>query len=67
MKLEFNGSPLEYAKSITVTELRRVVKSIKKDDYDEFADRCRICFEYYLAGDLEQAEWWSCHAEAARG
>ena len=66
MKLEFEGTPLEYAKSLSVTELKRKIRSIKSSEYDEFDDRCRICFEKYLAGDIEQAEWWSKHAEAAR-
>lgn len=67
MKIEINMTPLEYAQSLTVTELRKVVKACKKGEYDEFTDRCRICFERYLAGDFEQAEWWSNHAELARG
>lgn len=66
MKLEFQGSPLEYAQSLTATELKKTIKSIKKSEYDEYADRCRVCFEKFLAGDLEQASWWSVHAEFAR-
>lgn len=66
MKIEFNGTPLAYAQSLTVTELKKVVKACMKGEYDEFTDRCRICFQYYLAGDMEKAEWWSKHAELAR-
>lgn len=66
MKLEFKESPLEYAQSLPVAELKKVIKGIKKGAYDEFADRCRICFEKFLAGEPEQALWWSRHAEAVR-
>jgi hypothetical protein len=67
MKLEFEGTPLEYAKSTSITELKKKVKAIKSSEYDEFTDRCRVCFEKYIAGDIESAQWWSKHAEAARG
>lgn len=67
MKLEFTGTPLEYAQSQKPADLRKVIKSIKASKYDEYADRCRICFEQYLAGNLEHAEWWSQHAEGVRG
>ena len=66
MKIQIEGSPLEFAKSVTATELRKLIKSILKGEYDEFSDRCRICFQYYLAGDMEKAEWWSNHAEIVR-
>ena len=63
MDLNLKGTPLEYAKSVTKTELKKTIKAIRTAEYDEFADRCRICFEKYLAGEMEQAEWWSRHAE----
>lgn len=66
MKLEFTGTPLEYAKSLPAKELKKVVRDCKKGEYDEFTDRCRICFEKYLSGNLEQAQWWSNHAELVR-
>lgn len=66
MKLEFEGSPLEYAQSLPVAELKKVIKGIKKGKYDEFSDRCRICFERYLEGRMETARWWSRHAESVR-
>ena len=66
MKLNIEGAPLEYAKSLTKKELQKVIKECKKGEYDEFTDRCRICFEKYLAGDLNAAQWWSNHAEFAR-
>lgn len=66
MKLEFMGSPIEYAKTLTESDLKKTIKALKKGPYDEWADRCRICFERYLAGDMEQAQWWSKHAELVR-
>ena len=66
MSLNITVAPLEYAKSVTKTELRKTIKAIKVMEYDEFADRCRICFEKYLVGDMEQAEWWSRHAESIK-
>ena len=66
MKLVFEGSPLEYAKSLAVKDLKKLVRDCKKGEYDEFTDRCRICFEYFLEGDMEKAGWWSNHAEFAR-
>lgn len=66
MKIEITGSPLEYAKGLSAKELKRVIRNCKKGEYDEFTDRCRICFEKYLAGDMQQAAWWSNHAEFAR-
>ena len=66
MKIEFTGSPLDYAKSLTPTELRKVIKAYKKESSDEFIGRCRICFEHVLAGRTEQAAWWSRHAELVR-
>lgn len=66
MKIEIEGSPLEYAKSAKPTELKKTIRSIKSGEYDEFTDRCRVCFEKYLAGDIEQAQWWSNHAELVR-
>lgn len=66
MKLEIKFSPLEYAQSLNATELKKIVKACKKGEYDEFTDRCRICFEKYLAGDMDGARWWSNHAELIR-
>lgn len=66
MKIEKGMTPLEYAKSLPVKELRKVIKDCKKGEYDEYTDRCRICFERFLSGDLEQAGWWSFHAELVR-
>lgn len=66
MKIEITGSPLEYAKGLNAKELKKVIRDCKKGEYDEFTDRCRICFEKYLAGDMQQASWWSNHAEFAR-
>lgn len=66
MNIEINVSALEYAQSATAAELKKVVKAIKKGGYDEFYDRCRVCFEKYLAGEMDQAKWWSNHAELAR-
>lgn len=66
MKIQFEGTPLEYAQSLSASELKKVIKSCKKGEYDEFTDRCRICFEKYLSGELESASWWSNHAELVR-
>ncbi len=66
MKINFEGKPIDYAKSLSESELKKVVKSCSKGEYDEFTDRCRVCFEKFLAGDIEQAQWWSNHAEAVR-
>jgi len=66
MKLEFEGSPLEYAKSMPITELKKKIRAIKASEYDEFNDRCRVCFEHYIAGEMEAASWWSNHAENVR-
>lgn len=66
MRIKFEGSPIDYAKGLTKTELKKAIKECKKGEYDEFADRCRVCFEKYLSGDMDQAQWWSSHAELAR-
>lgn len=66
MKLEFTGTPLDYARGVPAKDLKRLIRDCKKGEYDEFTDRCRICFEKYLTGDLNAAQWWSNHAEAAR-
>lgn len=66
MKLNINTSPLEYAQSLPTKDLKKLIRDCKKGEYDEFTDRCRICLEHYLAGNLEQAEWWNNHAERAR-
>lgn len=66
MKIEFVGTPFEYAQSVTPSELKKAIKTCRKGEYDEFADRCRVCFENYLAGELDLARWWSNHAELVR-
>lgn len=66
MKLKIDITPIEYAQSLPEKDLKRVVRDCKKGEYDEFTDRCRVCFEKYLAGDIEQAQWWSNHAELVR-
>lgn len=66
MKFEITGTAIEYANSVMESELKKTLKSIRKSEYDEFADRCRVCFEKYLAGEMEQAKWWSNHAELVR-
>jgi hypothetical protein len=66
MKIVFTGTPLEYAKSLSEKDLKKVIRDCKKGAYDEFTDRCRICFEWYLAGEIDRANWWSKHAELVR-
>ena len=66
MNIEITGTAIEYAQRSNATDLKRVIKAIKKGEYDEFYDRCRVCFEKYLAGEMDQAKWWSNHAELAR-
>lgn len=66
MKLKIDITPIEYAQSLLEKDLKRVIRDCKKGEYDEFTDRCRVCFEKYLAGDIEQAKWWSNHAELVR-
>lgn len=63
---KFEGAPIAYAKSLKASELRRVISACKRGEYNEYADRCRICFEKYLAGDEAQALWWSKHAELVK-
>lgn len=59
-------TPIETAKSMTVKDLKKLIKDYKKPGFTEYQDRCRICFEKYLAGELEQANWWSNHAELVK-
>ena len=66
MRPDFKGTPIDYAKSLKAQELKKVIADCKKGPYDEFTDRCRICFEHYLRKEYEQAAWWSKHAELAR-
>lgn len=66
MKIEINGTPLEFAKNSSASDLKKLIKACKKGDYDEWLDRCRICFEEYLAGNMDKARWWSNHAELVR-
>jgi len=66
MRIEITGSPIEYAKRVSASELKKTIKACSRGEYDEFNDRCRICFEKYLMGDLDSAQWWSNHAELVR-
>lgn len=66
MNIEITGSALEFAQKTAATDLKKIIKAIKKGDHDEFYDRCRVCFEKYLAGEMDQAKWWSNHADLAR-
>lgn len=66
MRINFEGTPIDYAKSLTAAELKKAIKTCRKGEYDEYADRCRVCFERFLSGDIQQAEWWSSHAELVR-
>lgn len=69
MAIEIKGSPIDYAKSLSKKELTRVIRECKNavaENYDEWLDRCRVCFEKYVAGEEEQAAWWSHHAELVR-
>ena len=66
MEIKFEGSALDYARSLTKAELKKVIKACKQGEYNEWLDRCRICFEKHASGNEEQAEWWSNHAELVR-
>lgn len=66
MRIEFHCSPIEYADGLTKSQLKKVIKACKSGPYDEWTDRCRLCFEKYLEGDMVQARWWSLHAENVR-
>ena len=66
MEIKFEGSALDYARSLAKAELKKVIKACKQGEYNEWLDRCRICFEKYAVGDLEQAEWWSNHANLVK-
>ena len=69
MKIEITGTPFEMAKKATAQELKKLIRDCNKalsEQYDEFTDRCRICFEKYAAGEKEQAQWWSNHAQLVR-
>ena len=69
MIINFTGSPYDYAKSLPKKELRALIRECKKareQNYDEWTDRCRVCFERVASGDDEQARWWSNHAELVR-
>lgn len=69
MDIIIPGSPLEFAKSLPKKELRALIRECKRSlslEYDEWLDRCRICFEKYAMGDLEQAKWWSIHADLVK-
>lgn len=66
MTMEIKGKPIDFAKSVTKKELRAIISEIKKGEYDEFLDRCRICFEEFLLHNYDHAAWWSAHAELVR-
>lgn len=69
MALEIKGSPIEYAESLSKKDLAKVIRDCKKavaENYDEWLDRCRVCFEKYAAGEMDQAAWWSHHADAIK-
>ena len=64
--MEIKGRPIDYARSVTKKELRAKIAEIKRGKYSEYLDRCRICFEEFLDGKFDRAEWWSNHAELVR-
>lgn len=66
MELKIIGTPLDFAKNAKPAELKKIIKAIKKGEPDEYADRCRICFEHFLAGEMDQARWWSHHADLVK-
>ena len=66
MAIEINGHPIEVAASMTKADLKKLIRECKKYPGNEWLDRCRICFENYLAGNMELAGWWSSHAEYVR-
>lgn len=69
MKVTIPESPIDFARSLPKKELRALIRECKKalaNGYDEWLDRCRICFEKYASGDEEQANWWSNHADLVR-
>ena len=66
IEIEVNTTPIEYARSLSAKDLKKVIRDCKKGEYDEFTDRCRVCFEEFLAGNYDAAEWWSAHALLVR-
>lgn len=69
MIINIPESPYDFARSLPKKELRTLIRECKKAlalGYDEWLDRCRICFEKYATGDEEQARWWSNHANLVR-
>jgi len=64
--MEIKGRPIDYAKSVTKKELKAAISEIKHGEYNEYLDRCRICFEEFLAQHFDRAEWWSNHADNVR-
>ena len=59
--------PIEVAKFLRPQDLKRQITLIKKvidknDEYYEWFSRVLICYEKYVAGEKEQAGWWSNHA-----
>ena len=57
--------PIETARLLKPVLLRKQVSALKRmnasdPDY-EWYSRMLICYEKYLAGNMEQAGWWSCH------
>lgn len=69
MIINIPESPYDFARSLPKKELRALIRECKKAlslGYDEWLDRCRICFEKYATGEDEQARWWSNHANSVR-
>jgi hypothetical protein len=60
-------SPFETAQCLSEIDLNSQIKAISSHKpYNEWLDRCRICFEYYAEGRMELARWWSSHADMVR-
>ena len=60
-------SPFETAQCLTEADLNAQIKAIAANEpYDEWLDRCRICYEKYAAGQIDLARWWSQHADLVR-
>lgn len=59
--------PIKVAKYLRPQDLKRQITlikgvAVKGDPYYEWFSRVLICYEKYVAGDKEQAGWWSEHA-----
>ena len=62
------AEPLAVAQCLTEADLKNQIKEIKqmvaegsKGQY-EWLDRCSVCFEHFLKGDIISAQWWNYHA-----